>query len=99
MLNSSKKGKEKQIRRARESEKLIPGHYGFVEDVQMLERSVALLYNIFFYYSQYFKRVINQISCHIKKVRMVELKVFLESLNYKDHEFGTAIVYFCHVHL
>jgi len=54
---------------------------------------VALLYNILFYYSEYFKRVIDQISCQIKKVRMVELKVFVESLNYKDHEFGTTMVY------
>lgn len=38
MLNSSKKGKEKQTRQARESEKLLPGCYGYVKMVQMLDR-------------------------------------------------------------
>lgn len=66
MLNSSKKGKEKQTRQARESEKLLPGCYGYVEIVQMLDRFVwhCMLYSIILYYSQYFKRVIDRIPCY-----------------------------------
>lgn len=78
MLNSSKKGKENQERQARQSEKLLPSYYSYVENVQMLERFVwhCMLYNIFFYYSEYFKRI----PCKIKKVGMVELEVFVEIL-------------------
>jgi hypothetical protein len=85
MLNSLKKGKEKQVRQAREIEKLLPAHYGYAENVQMLERFVwhCLLYNIFFYYSRYFKRVIDQIPCQSKKVCMVELKCLLNVLTLK----------------
>jgi len=80
MFNSSKKEKEKQLRQERESVKLIPWHYGFVENVQMLERFVALLYNIFFYYNKYFHKVIDQISCQ----NIYDLMFSLESIFYID---------------